>query len=935
MFAIGMGMGVSYRTWPLSNSFNIQDVGTLGWEYPTLSPTVFAGADRTARLASTETGSRIYYIDPENGIEPANQTDALSMVMFWNGTNLVDADGNTAPTSGPYSGISYGTNPHMPSESVPAFKQWSCVAPKSGGTENVYKNTVAPSQLNTTTSQWRSGKPDWWLWKRGTTWSMYDDVRRYYDITARTATAVTLTTLVISANGGTDSSNPACIGVYGATSLGRARWVHPIYGFFRWNGSATYPMKHQKSWGIFMDGGERNRAVRPVDWSVFPHDEYLVADHCVLGNFGSNMFNLTWEDCHFYASSNNVQLSAINTHTATNPQYDWSLHRCLITDGFNEGTAVRVLASKALADPDQTVSANTEAVVTWPTETTDTLGYFASNTFTLGASGSSWKFWPLMDIVGDIDVGGELRVSLFKNGVEIDYYTIPGTGVAGDTYKCYKVLRPGYSTQASGSTYDIRINSTGATSSLAIKGAAQSRLVISILGTGAYNGIYAALYPGSRYQLTESILTRNGFSVNPRTQTNYIPDGIIPRYDWNILNHNLYTVGDSSTDCLETGNVIMLGGAGELIRNRALVTTNLFYTGYISISLEQRVAAYTSKTGEFNDNVVQRFKATAGTTTAHPGWGILLATGAYDHEIKRNIITDVFAEGSGDFAVKIASMASPYAAQNSYRYKNAVTNCIVDGNIFDSTSSTAGTEVLQEVNGANRVAAMWNTTLSGTISNGSVITATPNGIAGVDYTGTPSYEWVRFTASTDTSVSILGPGATNTWTLNSGTNDFTNDTDGNPQSLVIPKITGITYVTGQGITGTQFTNNTVVKPSGKSLVDYYSSDSAGGKSLTDIVAIPPVPSSSDVVTTGTVSYTTRESATSALGGTNADASLKTALQSIGVTVSTSDGFTEFDNIVVGADPVTTAMRYGQWDNRLLGRQLGNHIRTGRGMATVS
>lgn len=159
------------------------------------------------------------------------------------------------------------------------------------------------------------------------------------------------------------------------------------------------------------------------------------------------------------------------------------------------------------------------------------------------------------------------------------------------------------------------------------------------------------------------------------------------------------------------------------------------------------------------------------------------------------------------------------------------------------------------------------------------------------------------------------------------------------QSMVACQVGGVVYPAGVGITGTTITNNVLIKPAAgafpiSAVFQYGNMNANSDPSGTPVYTTTPP--TSDATLSGNVEYANRAAAAAALGWSLAGASLKTHLQSLGVTVSTFDGFDEYFSIVTGSgNPTVDAMRYGRWDDRLLGRQMGNHVRAGRGMAEVA
>lgn len=147
------------------------------------------------------------------------------------------------------------------------------------------------------------------------------------------------------------------------------------------------------------------------------------------------------------------------------------------------------------------------------------------------------------------------------------------------------------------------------------------------------------------------------------------------------------------------------------------------------------------------------------------------------------------------------------------------------------------------------------------------------------------------------------------------------------------EVSGIVFPPGYGITGTTVTNNIVVKPAAKPLNIYWNQNSSAGPGTAGGTEVfSTVPATSDIVIgAGNAIYTSRSLVP---GWTNPNASTKTYLQSLGITVNTVDGLKEYRDTVVGSNPVLTAMRRGMCDSRFFAIKMGNEVRTGRGKAAL-
>lgn len=929
----------------------ISDVGDAGWTDPRAFIVPASGAPSTW-FDNAQPGSRFYFVDGEAGTDPATLELCKDQVYFHNGTALVDRTGATAPASGPHAGVPYG-DPMNPGASVKAFKTWAITAPKSGATESL-RSTVSTAQiaiLNMGTSSWRFGKPDWWLFKRGAVYSMYDGLRSYLDAVGRGTQALASASLLLGGLrtlGGPSHTNRSVLGAYGPVSAGRAEIVHPYYQFLVHEGEG----RHQFTFGLYLNGSRRDRKVRPVDWAHFTRQN-LYYDAGGIGAIGPLNYGHAFEDVHWSGCSNQVSFRALETHAVKNPQLDFKVHRCLIDSINSTLHTSAVTAYKGSGDADQVIAANTQAVVTWPCtgagfSEIDTNNAFnpATGVMTMALSGFPWSFWPLMDVQATIAVGGALRVSLFKNGAEVAFYTLPGTGVTNDTYYCARALHPTLANQSAGSTYDIRISSAGATGDVVVKGAGTARLVVSRFVTGVNyhgtNGMYVDGRAGTSYERTETVLLLNGFMVNPRDEPTLIPTAATPWFNYSTRNHNDYLKGYLLPNNAKLdGCVSMIGAAGDVIRHLCSQTHNVNYNGYVSVANELDRLITTTQVDLFRRNAYLRFMpepGTGGGDGAHPGWGIMFANGLLNTAITDNDLSD-YAGGSRAFTVgwgiRLVGQVSPYWADAVMTWVQDVVGTLVDGNRIDSTSTYNAAlfaEPYHEGNGSDMFPTQWQVPVAGfnpdvADPTGQVLTCTP--LAG--YSGTPSYQWVRYpTAGSGTYVVLTGEtGPTYTMTID----DWGTVFPARKYRKAMCLVTGITWPTGRGITGTVVSNNVTVKPAARPFSKYYAMDTVGGPQGAPVYA--SVPLASDTTFTNNQAATTPAAAAALTGGTNWQANIKTHMQGLGYTVSSIDGFPEYVGAVLGprGSERTQAFRRGRWDSRYL-RGLLNHIRAGRGGAVV-
>lgn len=922
-----------------SRTFAIRDSGSSG--YTTLTPTTVVGATEALRIASGQAGTRLIYVSNAG-------SDSTGALYFWDGTNIIDQLGSTTGVGG----VAYGTDPLNPSGPILPYRYAANVLPRDSAAADIGSTTSTRIGAASMPSAFRANKPDWFLFKRGDTLSMYEDLRAWMDGKGL-ATTATWSSHTLRSAGGTSTSARAVVGVYGPASAGRVRVIHPVGGFVISVGSANY--KNSVTFGFHFDGTDRDLAIRPVDWATFPMDESGNSAMQVSPSSSAITDNI-YEDIHWQgcALEHNLQWGASYLTPAATRDID--LYRCLITDFWSDGQTVRILASRASGDAAQTFAANTTTTLTYVTETTDTSAMFVHTTgiatVIAGYTGAGvsttyfTKMQVLSDVTAVVAADGTVELVLLIDGVASGAsISVPGTGTGSATYQLHGWFRldgVGRAGLVTGNTFEVAVKTTNATGTISV---GATRFVNVPLLSPKISGLYAQVTTGARFRMRECILSRNGFNANPLIQAGILPSGTSKRYDYNILNHNIYSVGDCPASQFELyDNVFLVGGAGEVVRNRAIYERNFFYSGYAQTVPEHNSTTYVTDVSTFNDNVIQKFKATGTiTTAAHPGWGYLATSGLVGHQIRRNIISEVHY--TGEWCLVLSCVGTPYEIPLQMLFVNHTENTDVRGNIFDQASTAANKATIEEANGANRLCCNFMRTITATpsVAAGNVATVTLQ----AGYTGTPSYQWIRYASGTSTEIVIAGE-TNSTYTLTAS------DVSGT-SLLCAVRVSGIQYPPGTGIKGTVYTDNIFIRPSGNFNRIYYNVNQFSGGSIPTVTTPPPSSSYSssvelsapcdsttaksslsysDSVEVNSTNYDDRAAAASALGWPNVNASLKTALQAAYITVSTSDGFSEYLSTVVGATPMTTAMRRDYWDSRFTGKYLGNHVRAGRGMATV-
>lgn len=219
------------------------DIG--GWTSATVSPVVHSGGYTTPDLA--QTGSRIFYIDPTNGVD--STTVSVASYYFWDGTNIVDTTGST---TNPGNGQAYGTDPRNPNQAaIKPYKRWAYVGPRRNCGDIATVDDVGwPAQACATN---RAAKPDWWLFKRGETIDLTTDLLGYKQEAVPGATN-------ISSSLTSGGSTVCCqvFGAYGATTTARPKFIHPQNSYITRTYSASAPTwQNVRYEGLHFDGHDR------------------------------------------------------------------------------------------------------------------------------------------------------------------------------------------------------------------------------------------------------------------------------------------------------------------------------------------------------------------------------------------------------------------------------------------------------------------------------------------------------------------------------------------------------------------------------------------------------------------------------------------------------------------------------------------------------
>lgn len=325
---------------------NLIDMG--GWTTYTPKPVDTSTYNRTDTL---QPGTRIYLHDWVSG------NDAAAEYLLWNGTELINQAGST--TDGV--GIAYGNDPLNPKGAVKPYKNFSYTGPRQNGAAiGTIDGSDQIGSLTFNSGAGRNGFPDWWLFKRGVTHPIYEDLLSWHQ---RSVPGATTTAGTLSVPGGESTTYRQVVGSWGPTTVARACITAGGQGGFlsRWplgSGSGDTQFKNVHYVSLWFEG-----RVRALDDSSH---QYLM--NIFYGN--SAMVDIVHEDCLYTGTD------GIAWQLGTGGEF--TLRRCVVlytysTRGFskflftdNTGTPTLVIDDRLAilngyegSDPSITVPPNT------------------------------------------------------------------------------------------------------------------------------------------------------------------------------------------------------------------------------------------------------------------------------------------------------------------------------------------------------------------------------------------------------------------------------------------------------------------------------------------------------------------------------------------------------------------------------------------------
>jgi hypothetical protein len=298
------------------------DIG--GWTTP-VPKVADAGVSGGLTSFANQTGSRIYYIDPSQTIvTTALALDVAADYYFWDGTNIIDSAGSTTGAGG----VAYGTDPLNPTGPIRPYKRYAYVCHRRDGQAPGSYNRLQLASITPGANLGRHNRPDWWLFKRGTTLDITDDFTSF-NLEGDGASTPSNAFGSLTVPGTSDATFGQVFGAYGSYATARPRFLHPTSsGYFSRNQTGTAHLhRNVKYLSIHLDGSVRGAT--STDGRTITN-----------ANYGCNMLNATvdeidvlWEDCFF----DRTQGFAINFSGATVKQNGMqTFRRCIMADAYNE-----------------------------------------------------------------------------------------------------------------------------------------------------------------------------------------------------------------------------------------------------------------------------------------------------------------------------------------------------------------------------------------------------------------------------------------------------------------------------------------------------------------------------------------------------------------------------------------------------------------------
>ncbi|MBT8342217.1 MAG: hypothetical protein KJP07_19595, partial [Desulfatitalea sp.] len=167
----------------------------------------------------------------------------------------MDSSGSTTGEGGKI----YGTDPRDPTGPIKPYRRWSFVAPRRVANEEIGhpwdgSGASVPGGIE---PAMRYEYPDWWLFKRGDTFDLYED---YLSFARESNPAIdTINAGSLAVPGGSSETQRQVVGAYGPLGLNRPRFINPVGAGFIWRTTDPCP-KHIVYLSLHFDGRQERNA---------------------------------------------------------------------------------------------------------------------------------------------------------------------------------------------------------------------------------------------------------------------------------------------------------------------------------------------------------------------------------------------------------------------------------------------------------------------------------------------------------------------------------------------------------------------------------------------------------------------------------------------------------------------------------------------------
>lgn len=500
-----------------------------------------------------QNGSRLYYISAARG------DDLTGDIYFWDGARIIDSQGKPADASG----AAYGIDPMNPSAAVRPFKRWAYVGPRDSAAKDIGSRGVIGSPAASA----RGGYPDWWLFSRGETFDLAQDLLSFE---REVNPAATMVNSSLAVPGGRSATERQVVGAYGDACAARPRFVHPMLGFVSRYYSSGPVFKNVAYLSLHFDGHDRPAQGKYTGLTLLGQ---TIASTDIL-------FEDVWLDAaaSSIGSKNAGQITLRRSLITDSYVTDGSHVQGIFYEGSREGR-LRIEESILLRNG---FSHGDPKTMVWPPTGAQTWDLFNRNMYISGQTNSMES--GVVDTVSMMGASGDQ----FRPGLKLErnffYQGYVGMGAYG-----------GYA-DSDGPTGTIvdnvlqRFVGTGTNNNLGQPGWG------FILGGGAYgvevarNIVTGAQYAGNSF----------GIEVRPLYQDCYAPFVYATRS--NLIQNNIFDNGNAAAIRISDGvaatdtcyNWVYPGVRSNTVADNTMISTSLREFEYSAIGLATGTASDTS-----------------------------------------------------------------------------------------------------------------------------------------------------------------------------------------------------------------------------------------------------------------------------------------------------------------------------------------------------